>query len=128
MSISWDYEDFIAEPLCMTAIDPILMGYDTLTRPELFTITYDIRTLITGLSVNLKIVQTEQLEEIKSYASNVVSNGLPISIKYYYDPRYAGMDPIRCARVNGGAPTCFISIGDVRYVCCFNLFVLFSLF
>jgi hypothetical protein len=128
MTISWKYKDFIAEPLCLATMDPILMGYDAMTGREMFTIQYDIRTLIMGLAVNLRVVKTEQLEEIKSYASNVISNGLSIAINYYYDPRFAEMDPIRCARVGGGLPICFVSMNEVQCLTFYLLLFLFPLF
>jgi hypothetical protein len=115
MTIEWIYEDFIAEPLCMATMDPVLMGYDTMTMPEIFSIVYDIRTLITSLAVNLGILKTDQLEEIVKFASSVVSNGILIAINHYYDPRYPAMDPFRCARINGGPPTCFIAMDQVKW-------------
>eukprot|EP01034_Spumella_vulgaris_P025696 gene25696-biopygen22179 len=67
MSLSFNYAEYIAEPKCVNAMDPALFGYNLLTRPALFTISYDIRTLVTGLAVNRGVVRLDQMEEIKSF-------------------------------------------------------------
>eukprot|EP01034_Spumella_vulgaris_P047560 gene47560-biopygen38416 len=63
MSMSFNHADFIAEPKCMHAMNPVLFGYNTLTKPKDFTFSYDIRTLITGLAVNREFVALDELIE-----------------------------------------------------------------
>jgi hypothetical protein len=113
MSMSFVYEEFAAEPKCVKAMDPELFGYNTLTKPRLFTISYDIRTLITGLAVNMKIMKINQLVEIEGYHEVLDHNGMQITLRSYYDPRYHGMTPLMCASVEGFDPFCVTQIEDV---------------
>jgi hypothetical protein len=117
ISVSWTYEKFIAEPLCTKAMNPTYFGYNTLTKPKLFTLSFDIRSIVTGISVNLGIIQPEQLEEIDKYRLDFVSNGRKIIARYYYDPQYAGMQPLRCVTVDGGKPFCTFRVNEVSSHC-----------
>eukprot|EP01034_Spumella_vulgaris_P037586 gene37586-biopygen31936 len=113
MSMSWNYKDFIAEPKCVHAMNPTLFGYNTLTKPKDFTISYDIRTLITALAANREFVALEDLIEIVKYRFEILYNGIVLSMRRFYDPRFTGMDPILCIVVPGLVPFCNPQIGDV---------------
>jgi hypothetical protein len=100
----------------MAALNPIHLGYDTKAKPRLFTISYDVRTLITGLNVNQGILKTNQLEEIVKYRQNLVTaDKLPVVVKWYYDPRYAGMAPLRCSSINGTVEYCTLRMNEVIF-------------
>jgi hypothetical protein len=113
MTVSWNYKNFIADPKCMKALDPIHFGYNTLAKPKLFTLSFAIRTIVTGIAANMGFIDIEQLEEIVKYRQAYVSNGRHIVVRYFYDPRYAGMQPLRCATANGGPPYCTFRVNDV---------------
>eukprot|EP01034_Spumella_vulgaris_P035295 gene35295-biopygen30033 len=113
MSLTLNYKDFTAEPKCVEALNPELFGYNTLTKPDDFSIFYDIRTLITGNAVNRKLLQLPQLVEITKYRTTLNYNGTILSMRKYYDPKFAGMDPLLCAIVQGYEPFCTPQIGDV---------------
>jgi hypothetical protein len=113
MSVSWNYRAFIAEPKCMKAMNPTYFGYDTLTKPDLFTISFDIRTIITGVAVNLGFLKLEQLEEITDYRQHLHVGTQQVYARFFYDPRYAGMKPLRCVTVDDSKPYCTYRINDV---------------
>eukprot|EP01034_Spumella_vulgaris_P047506 gene47506-biopygen35413 len=120
MSMSFDYRAYTSNSLCMKALDPVLFGYNTLTNPTIFTLSYDIRTLITGLAANLHILAIEQLEEIVAFRQSVFVSGVEVKVRSYYDPKYAGMKPILCVLINGVEPSCVMQLGSVLAFPIFN--------
>jgi hypothetical protein len=114
LSVSWNYKNFIAEPKCMKAMPPAKFGYNTLTKPEMFTLSFDIRTIITGVAMNLGLLKREQLVEIVRYRTYSVINGINSMVQFFVDPQYGGMDPLRCVSVGTNAPYCTYRMGDVR--------------
>eukprot|EP01034_Spumella_vulgaris_P022557 gene22557-biopygen19648 len=123
MTLSWNYADFIAEPKCMFAMDPATFGYNTLTKPEMFTIGYDIRTLITNVAVNMHILTLDQLEEIEAFHTIVypaIFGGIPVDVRFYYDPKFPGMKPIQCVLLAGAEPSCVMQIGSAYAFPAFN--------
>jgi hypothetical protein len=121
LSASWVYKDFAAEPKCMKALDPGHLGYNLLTKPKLFTLSFDIRSIITGIAVNLRIMTVDQLVEITDYRLAYMNNGRRILARWFYDPRYEGMQPLRCVTSNEGLPYCTFRVNDVSYVFFFLL-------
>jgi hypothetical protein len=89
-----------------------LFGYNTLSKPDLFTISYDIRTLVTSLAVNLDILKMEQLIEIVEFRQTISAGGVVLSVGSYYDPKYPGMKNVLCVQ-NRPDPTCVMQIGNV---------------
>jgi hypothetical protein len=113
LSVSWNYKNFVAEPKCMKAMPPAKFGYNTLTKPELFELSFDIRTIITGVAMNLGLLKREQLVEIVKYRTYSVISGANSMVQFFVDPRYGGMDPLRCVSVGTNAPYCTYRMGDV---------------
>jgi hypothetical protein len=73
--------------------------------------------------VNLGFISIDQLEEIDKYRQEYVSNGRHIIARYFYDPQYAGMQPLRCVTSNGGPPYCTFRVNDVGFIpfrCCLD--------
>jgi hypothetical protein len=120
MSVSWNYKSFMAEPLCYKAMSPAYFGYNVLTKPKLFTLSFDIRTIITGIAVNLNIITVDQLEEITKYRLDFMSGTTPVSSRYFYDPQYAGMQPLRCVSLSGAKPFCTFKVNQVSSICIQN--------
>jgi hypothetical protein len=94
-------------------MNPTYFGYNSLTKPKTFTLSFDIRTIVTGIAVNLGIISVDQLEEIPKYRLSYFSGTTPILSRYFYDPRYAGMQPLRCVSLSGGKPFCTFRINEV---------------
>jgi hypothetical protein len=113
LSVSWNYKNYIAEPKCMKAMPPAKFGYNTLTKPELFELSFDIHTIITGVAMNLGLLKREQLVEIVKYRTYSVISGANSMVQFFVDPRYGGMNPLRCVSVGTNAPYCTYRMGDV---------------
>jgi hypothetical protein len=113
MSVSFVYADFIAEPKCVKAMNPIYFGYNTLAKPTLFELSFDIRSIISGIAVNVGILRLEQLQEITKYRQDYMLGAQRVVARYFYDPRYDGMKSIRCVTLDGGKPFCTFRINDV---------------
>jgi hypothetical protein len=107
----------------MKAMPPAKFGYNTLTKPELFELSFDIRTIITGVAINLGLLKPEHLVEITTYRQYLVIGTSNAVIQFFVDPRYGGMDPLRCVSVGASAPYCTYRMGDVSvifFVCVFG--------
>eukprot|EP01034_Spumella_vulgaris_P047536 gene47536-biopygen37176 len=111
MSLSFNHADYMAEPKCFHAMTPEIFGYNTRTQPELFTFSFDVRTLITGLSVNLGVMTVDQLEEVVAFRQFFTTEGITMEIRAYYDPKYAGMKVINCVSIDTGSSLCAIPLG-----------------
>jgi hypothetical protein len=48
MSVQYNYLEFTSNPTCSSTVNPDTVGYTPWANPQLFTISFDIRTLITG--------------------------------------------------------------------------------
>jgi hypothetical protein len=114
MSVSWNYKSFMAEPKCTKAMNPTYFGYDDLTKPDMFTLAFDIRTIISGIAVNMGILKLDQLEEINEYRTTRMVDRRHVTARFFYDPRYAGMRPLRCVFVDDSKPYCTYRINEVR--------------
>jgi hypothetical protein len=115
MSVSWNYKAFMAEPKCTAAMNPEYFGFDMLTKPDMFTLSFDIRTIISGVAVNLGFLKLEQLEEITEYRQHLHVGTQQVYARFFYDPRYAGMKPLRCVTVDNSKPYCTYRINDVSF-------------
>jgi hypothetical protein len=111
--VKFNFDDFMAEPKCTAAMNPIYFGYNVLTKPKMFELSFDIRTIISGIAVNVGILKLDQLEEITKYRQDYMLGAQRVLARYFYDPRYAGMKPLRCVTLDGGKPFCTFRINEV---------------
>eukprot|EP01034_Spumella_vulgaris_P047293 gene47293-biopygen7268 len=82
MSTSFNYDEYIAEPKCMNAMNPAFFGYNNRTKPNKFTFSFDVRTLVTGLAVNLGVLTVDQLEEILAFRQEFDSDGVLMQVQF----------------------------------------------
>lgn len=59
-SLSFDYNAYIAEPLCMQALDPAILGYNPL-YDSAFVLSYDARSLAVATAINLRLTNLDLL-------------------------------------------------------------------
>jgi hypothetical protein len=99
LSLTYDYNQFMAEPLCTNAVNPELVGYVASTDFHDFTVKFDVRSMITCVAVNLGIMGVQSLIRIPAFDTFVNISGVLYNISSYYDPKYDNMDPISCMLV-----------------------------
>eukprot|EP01034_Spumella_vulgaris_P047586 gene47586-biopygen39817 len=77
----------------------------------MFTVSYDIRTLVTGLAINMGVLKMEQLIEVVEFRQTIAVGGTQLLVGSFYDPKYPGMRNVLCVRK--GEPNCVMQIGNV---------------
>eukprot|EP01038_Epipyxis_sp_PR26KG_P005984 gene5984-8241_t len=120
ISMAYNYDDFVENPTCYAAVDPVQLNYDSVSIGSTFTPQFDVRSLVTAVSINLRINLLSTLIEIPVYRTNITQINSYSS--KYYDPKYPGMDPINCITayntssfVDGfSLDVCYVTIGKVH--------------
>lgn len=110
--LTYKIDDFLADSACTSIMNPNIYGYNTLSKPESFSLVFDIRTLITAIAVNYGYTSLDTLVAIPNTSFNFTTFGTYVEAGWYYDPRYPGMAPISCT---SNSPVrraiCIIGIG-----------------
>jgi hypothetical protein len=117
MAAAYNVADFEGNPSCAHNGNISRLGYSSITRSPVFTISKDVRTLITAISVNLGILEVSNLQLVESSVTTV--NGTKYGAASYVDPRYPGMGPILCLE-QGNKQNCLIQMGDYYSIPLFN--------
>lgn len=98
MTLEYNYYEYIHNHLCNTTADPVIFGYLPTVDGETFTLSMDIRSLITGLAINLGILSIDEIVQITAFNSLYEYNGVIYNVSSYYDPKYPNMQPVTCLR------------------------------
>jgi hypothetical protein len=112
--VQFDYLDYVTNPVCNQSVSPAYFGYIPGVHNNMFGVSVDVRSLITALSVNMKILNFENIVEIDTFRSSFVYNGIIYTSSSYYDPKFPGMSPITCI-VAGETQQCTIHIVGILY-------------
>lgn len=114
LQMEYNYDLFMANPICESTGNPKDLGYLTNINSNLYSIKFDVRSLVTALAVNLKIAYLSDLVEITAYQESYSSQGMILNISRYYDPKYPSMTPITCI-TNPDQQQCVLIIGRATY-------------
>lgn len=101
LTIAYNYEDYVASETCMNIINPIYMGYYGPSDKNEFKLTFDVRTMITAVAINMGVLGVSELVQIPALNSVYAFGGEVYNVSSYYDPKYYGMDPIVCIQLQG---------------------------
>lgn len=103
LTMSMDFAEMQADPVCVSAITPSYFGYIPEVDRGLFQVSLDVRSLVTSLAVNVGIITLDDIVEVAGTAGQYpyVLDGVPTVLNFstYYDPRYPQMTPVLCWRV-----------------------------
>jgi hypothetical protein len=105
------YDEYISNPICMSAGNPLFLGYNKFSTSNSFQFRLDVYSLITALSVNLEVIPLETLVEITAFRQNLTSGLHPIQVSSYFNPKFPGMTPITCII----GVMCFVRIGPSTF-------------
>eukprot|EP01038_Epipyxis_sp_PR26KG_P013837 gene13837-18558_t len=128
LSVSFVYDEFVANPICNASINPSFFNYLPKLNKNSFTISLDSRTVFTAVAVNNGLLQLSYIEEVTQKRGNISSGESIFLYSSFYDPKYPGMALLYCVYdkiVNGKRviPTiqfCVIPVGSTFVMPLFN--------
>jgi hypothetical protein len=97
LSISYYIEDYEADSICSSIIEPETIGFASYINPYQFNIELDVRSFITAVAINLKILSLDSIQQVRDSVQSIEIAGVNLTFAYYVDPRYPGMSPILCS-------------------------------
>lgn len=120
LSLTYDYSEYMDNPICRGIVNPDLMGYLAPSDKDDFTVQFDVRTMVTAVALNMGLTDTKYLVRIPAFDSNYTFQGVNYNVSSFYDPKYNGMDPVTCIQIAGfnlsyGFTQCLIMIEDSVY-------------
>lgn len=115
LKISYVYQDFINNPSCNSTANPILFGYDTLTKPEYFKVEIDTRTLMVSIAISKGFLTFNVLQELEEIRSTIEIDGVLYEVRRYIDPKFPSMRPLFCPDIIGSAISrlCGLELGRI---------------
>ena len=90
ITTEYDYTQFLVNPTCNTTLDAISLNYRQLFDGNYFNFEVDVRSLVTALAVNTRIIPIDAVEEIRGLRTNYTYHGDVYTISQFYDARYPG--------------------------------------
>ena len=90
ITIEYDYTQFLENPTCNTTLDAIALDYKPLFDGSYFNFEVDVRSLVTALAVNTRIISITSIEEIPSLRANTTYKDNVYIVGQFYDARYPG--------------------------------------
>lgn len=120
-SLRFDYDEYMASPVCVGVLDPAVLGYDPLYDTD-FVLSYDARSLAVASTINLHLSTLDFLTRMDIPPFFFEFGGEMLEFGIYFDARFPGMKPIECTtRVSDGAPImCMIYMNSVPVFPLFN--------
>lgn len=118
MQVTYSIDDYNNNPSCNENGSPEQFGYSPYSRASMFTIDFDIRTLITVAAVNDFVSSPHDLQLVDEVTYSV--GGASYYSASYVDPRYPGMEPIFCLFKDHDTPNCLLTIGSMYGLPVFN--------
>lgn len=119
LTIEYNYEDFVNDPICNATVDPTLFGYSSECNPDVLTAKIDIRSLITAHALNVGVLLTETLTEIVTDRIDILFNGITYIGQSFVNPNFPGMAPVYCISYQN-TPHCVLLIGQVYGIPIYN--------
>lgn len=90
MSTTYSYNDFVTNPSCSRIVDPVQVGFDALYDGDQFTLSMDVRSLVTALAVNMHVIDIPQLRPVVGTLGPYSYLGVSYIIGSFYNLRYPG--------------------------------------
>jgi hypothetical protein len=117
LQVIYDYEQYLANDECMNITTPYDFGYNTLGKASEFEVKMDVRTLVTALAINEKLVNTSILEVIPDTTITVLYKGMYYDVINSFNPKFSGMAPLTCFT---NISQCIFNIGTSYGIPIFN--------
>jgi hypothetical protein len=87
---SFSYSEFMSNPSCANVINPLLLGYDPLFDGDEFTVSYDMRSLVTAMAINAKIITLAVLRPLVDSIYPLEYKNVSYATGQFYNTRYPG--------------------------------------
>jgi hypothetical protein len=91
ISTTYTYEEFVSNPRCSAVVDPALVGYNSFYDGDQFSLSMDVRSLVTALAVNENIISVTLLRPVMNSLTTYLYRNTLYVIGDFYSPRYPGM-------------------------------------
>lgn len=96
LSTVYSYAEFSTNPRCNLIVNPHTLGYDPLYDGDEFTLSYDVRSLVTALAINNQILGLAALRPVSDSLMPFEYKNTSYATGLWYNPRFPGMNPIFC--------------------------------
>ena len=94
--MTFNIDEYEADPFCMLAAEPKTLNYDYHTHPDNFIINVDTRSVSIALAVNEGLLDFNSLREIDSSLKQRFFNQSIGKMGVFFDPRYPDMSVLVC--------------------------------
>jgi len=99
LSTTYSFSEFMGNPSCNSVLDPFKAGFSSTYDGDKFTLSYDVRSLVTALAVNAGIIERHSLRPVFGSMYNYSYQNTSYKSVQLYNPRYPGTS-VGQARVN----------------------------
>lgn len=113
--IEYSATDYLSDETCTRILNPFHVKYQPLFDLDAFRIDISVFSIVTATALNLGIISSYELENVKGTLSEIEHNGVTYEYGSFYYRRFPGMDPIICVLRGDGDIACAVSIGNLLY-------------
>ncbi len=96
--ITYPHDSYAKSTICEAASPATSLGYVQTFDENVFSIKVDVRSFVTAVAVNLKLLALDNLAISNTKIQNFTTANTTFELGQYYDIRYPEMDPILCVR------------------------------
>lgn len=100
IQLTYDYDQYAENVQCMLAGDPTKLGYIPTISTAEFVLKFDVRSLISAISVNIGVISADELVAISGFQADVTFENRIFHVATYYNPKFPSMAPMVCIRGN----------------------------
>ncbi len=104
IQLTYSYEQYMENSLCLSAGDPMKLGYIPAISTDDFILKFDVRSLISAIAVNIGVITAAELVAISGFEADIPYAGHIFTVSTYYNPKFPSMTPMVCIR---GSKTAF---------------------
>lgn len=90
LSMTYSYAEYISTPGCAATLDPFHVGFAPLYNGDNFVLSYDVRSLVTALAINYRIIDRHSLRPMLGFIYDYVYHNITYISAQFYNTRYPG--------------------------------------
>lgn len=90
LTTTYSYAEFISNPQCSSIIDPHMLGYDALYDGDDFTMGFDMRSFVTAMAINARIIDLTVLRPLINTIYPLYYNNVTYVEALFYNTRFPG--------------------------------------
>lgn len=90
LSLTYSFSEFMSNPRCTSVMNPYTMGYDPVYDGDEFTLSYDVRSLVTALAINGKILGFGAMRPLVGSIFSFIYNNVSYLSGQFQNSRFPG--------------------------------------